>query len=405
MPKYTGVHTQIRRVHEERVLRELRESGPLTRANLGQRVGLSRTTLSEITANLISRGAVVEIGHGPNEPAVGRGRPASLVALQPTVGQAMGIDFRHHEVRLAVVNASHEVIADHVRGYAESSSWTERAAAAAAATAEMTSAGGVRLGLLAGVGVGLPGPLEMGELGPGANSPRITAIRDALSQHIDAPLIFDNNTRYAALGEATVDAQHSGGDVLFLRIAHGVGGGLVLGGRLTHGAAGRAGEIGHVVVVPNGRMCRCGKRGCLETVASLPSMVISARRKSPALRDLDSLRIALSRGDPDAMAVVEAAGTAVGTALAGASVVVDPARVIVSGDTTLIGDAFLRAAQAAFDRLARVGDEQPIRIMRGRAANAEGVLGAIAAVFHESTLLQGYPALLEDVTDQREGTR
>lgn len=136
MPKPNDVPYLIRRTHEERILATLRENGPLTRSELEKRVGLSRTSLSDITATLLRRGAIVECD--PQIEHRGRGRPATQLALDPASGQFLGVDFGHRRVHVAVVNASNEIIASGDRAYATETAWSERVDATLGLIEELT---------------------------------------------------------------------------------------------------------------------------------------------------------------------------------------------------------------------------------------------------------------------------
>src|SRR5918992_2654432 len=125
MPTSAGVHALVRRTHEERVLRVLREHGALSRGQIARAVGLSRTTLSEITGSLLQRGAIVVVDTDAARRE-GSGRPAERLALDPASGQYMGIDFGHRRVQIAVADASHDVIAAESAAYSDSSTWDER---------------------------------------------------------------------------------------------------------------------------------------------------------------------------------------------------------------------------------------------------------------------------------------
>src|SRR4051794_8786998 len=122
MSTSSGAHALIRRSHEERVLRALQQSGALSRGEIADRVGLSRTTVSEITSDLLDRGAITIV----DTDAVGRvgsGRPAERLALDPGSGQFMGVDFGHRRVNVAVADAAHEIIASGTARYAKTAGW------------------------------------------------------------------------------------------------------------------------------------------------------------------------------------------------------------------------------------------------------------------------------------------
>ncbi|MFE4469035.1 ROK family protein [Leifsonia sp. NPDC056824] len=388
MHKPNDVPQLIRRTHEERILATLREIGPLTRAELEKRVGLSRTTLSDITAVLLRRGVLVE--RQTHDDKRGRGRPASKLALDPASGQFLGVDLGHRRVHVAVVNASNEIIVSGERAYDPDTSWSERIDATFALIEELARDEEVGLQALEGIGIGVPGPLSTAFRGEQRTPPRwrgqgrdelLDLIRGRFAGRFSAPLTLDNNTRLAGLGEAVWGRADDADSLLYARLGDGVGGGLVVSGRLVSGASGSAGEVGHVTVEPDGLPCWCGKTGCLETVASVP-----------AIQDrLTAVRAADDADGSVAAAVVRAAGEATGRALAAASVVVDPRDIVIAGDV-LRFPGFLDAAREAFaHETLLVGGGARLRVSTLR--DEAGALGAIAAAFHRSSLLVGYASL------------
>lgn len=400
MHKPNDVPYLIRRTHEERILATLRESGPLTRAALEARVGLSRTTLSDITAALLRRGVLVE--RPMHEQRRGRGRPAAQLALDPSSGQFLGVDLGHRRVHVAVVNASNEIIVAGERAYDSETTWLERLDATFALIAELTAQGAIGLQALEGIGIGVPGPLSTGFRGEQRTPPRwrgqgrddlLDLIRSRFDERFSAPLTLDNNTRLAGLGEAVWGRAEDVESLLYVRLSDGIGGGLVVAGRLVSGASGSAGELGHVTVDPDGLPCWCGKVGCLETIASVPAL---RSRIDAAARD---------GADRDGRAtahIVRVAGEATGRALAAASVVVDPRDVVIAGEA-LHFPGFLDAACEAFAReTLLVGGGSRLRVSTLR--DEAGALGAIAAAFHRSPLLLGYASLVTavDISDERQ---
>lgn len=232
MSATVGVHALVRRAHEERVLAILREHGTLSRAQISARSGLSRTTLSEITGDLLGRGAIVKVTTDAHRRA-GSGRPAELLALDPRSGQFLGVDLGHSRVRAVVTDAAHEIIASGVTPYPAGTSLPARIRAGLALIDRLGREQGIGLSALQGVGVGVTGPYPAGT----ARADVSAAFTDAFR----APVIVDNNTRFAALAEAgTTDAR----DVLYIRLAAGIGGGLIVGGRLIEGAGERPASSG-----------------------------------------------------------------------------------------------------------------------------------------------------------------
>ncbi|GAA2486818.1 transcriptional regulator [Winogradskya humida] len=372
-----GVHALVRRAHEERVLSLLRDRGALSRAQIATRVGLSRTTLSEITGELLARGAIVVVNTDAQARA-GSGRPAELLALDPHSGQFMGVDLGHNRVRVAVADASHEIIARGVSSYAAETPWADRLAAAFALIERMGRESGVTYLALQGVGVGLAGPQPAGSAQSGI-------VSDAFSRRFAAPVLVDNNTRFAALAEAIAGGDDVR-DVLYVRLSDGIGGGLVVGGRLVAGRFGVAGEFGHITADRSGDVCRCGKRGCLETVASVPAVLRACR-----LATIEDLSAALANGDSTAITTIERVATAVGRVLADAALILNPEQIVIGGRLVRAAPGIVARAGAIVEaELVPAGGDRP-RIRAARLGDDDGALGAIAALFKPSPLLAGYP--------------
>ncbi|MDX6740358.1 ROK family protein [Actinocorallia sp. A-T 12471] len=369
-----GVLARVRLGHEERVVALLRERGALSRAELGTLSALSRSTLSDIVGALLARGAVVVTtpeSAGRKRPP---GRPAELLTLNPHSGQTLGLDFGHRRVHVAVANAAQEVIGTAALGYARSTSWQRRLEIACGLVDSLRTG----LGPLNGVGVGVTGPV-----GPAPErSKHVTALVDAIGERFGVPVSVDNNTRLAALAEMLRGAGKGFSDVVYTRLSDGVGGGIVVGGRLLRGARGSAGEIGHVPVEPAGRPCPCGGRGCLETVASVPAVVAAS-----GADDLPSALQALEEGAPDAVAAFDRAGRALGFALASVCNTVNPARIVVGGEVAV--PRVLAAAEAAL--AAHLPPAQRLPAHPAALGDEVGALGALALVAHDSPLLIGYP--------------
>lgn len=394
MARENGLHAALRRTHEDELVRTLQAYGPLPRAELARRVGLSRTTLTEMTAELLAR-AVLVVVESPL-PRTGRGRPAARLALNPAAGQFVGLDFGHRRVRGVVVDATHEVVAGGVRSYDGDSGWQTRVAQGMDLLDELGRDPAVALTGLTAVAVGLPGPFSPripGDSGAGTSVSASDLVRRALQDRLGAPVLVDNNTRFAALAEAIWGRGAGAEDLLYVRLSDGVGGGLVIGGRLVTGSAGFAGELGHVSFSTAGARCRCGKRGCLETLASVPSILQRCRDEGAPLTSLADLARAVADHDPVVDRVLRDAGEALGRVLGTVAVALNPAEIVVGGEIVGIAPVLLEQAQRriAWEMLPLPAVAPTIR--PAQLGDDDGALGAVAALFHSSPLLAGYPVL------------
>ncbi|WP_235940727.1 ROK family transcriptional regulator [Paramicrobacterium fandaimingii] len=394
MSMTNGVRALVRRTHEERVLAALRAHGALSRSDLATRVGLSRTTLSEITASLLQRGAIV-VADTDATVRAGSGRPAERLALDPGAGQVIGVDFGHRRVHVAVADASHNVIASGREEYANGTPWNERLSTAFELIERLSRETGVHYGALQAIGIGVPGPYTGTKSASGPVSWKNQLMPDgvdaAFAERFDTPVFVDNNTRLAALAEASTRSDVVD-NLIYLRLSDGVGGGLVVSGRLVSGTKGFAGELGHVTVDPAGVTCRCGKRGCLETVASVPAILAACRGRGVQLETFDDLAAAVEKGDPVVDVVLREVGTAIGRVLGAAAMTLNPREVVIGGEVVRIAPVIVEQAAATIRyELYPIPAEQPLVVRAAQLYDNDGALGAIAAIFHQSPLLAGYP--------------
>ncbi len=392
-----GALARLRRGHEERVLDLLRRHGALSRSELGRLSGLSRTTLHDIVSGLMANGPV--LATAPERAARGRGRPAESLSLNPAAGQAIGIDFAHRRLHVAIVNVAHEIIGSASEDHAADLPWQRRVEIADRLIGEL-SEGEMRLGALKAIGVGVVGPVgSPGE--ESAASRRLDPVPTLLRKRFGVPVLMDNNTRLAALAESIWGAAAGHQDVLYLRLSHGVGGGLVLGGSLHRGAHGVSGEFGHITVDPDGRPCRCGGRGCLETIASVKAVLDAHRDAGGRARTLRSLVAALEAGDPDVRDLLERVGGHVGLVLAAVCNTVGPDLVVLGGELAEVGAALTDPVEQVLRTHAMPMIRRRLKVRQARLGEIGGALGGIALVLHESPLLARYPA----APDPEEGLR
>jgi glucokinase len=213
-------------------------------------------------------------------------------------------------------------------------------------------------------GAGCGGPMSPGgeEVSP-LNIPawRAFPLRHRLGELTTLPTFVDNDAKALALGEGWVGAAKRCDDFIAMVVSTGVGGGIVLDGRLLDGRLGNAGHIGHVIVVPDGRDCACGGQGCLEAEAS--GIAIETVTGRPA-RD----------ATPE---VVDHAGTLVGRAIASVVNLLDLRLAVVSGSVALgFGEPFFRAAQSEMDRLCRLDFARGAKVVPGGLGDRGPLIGA-----------------------------
>ncbi len=247
-----------------------------------------------------------------------------------------------------------------------------------------------------GVGIGAPGPLDR-ERGVVVVAPNLGwrdfPLRDAISDRIRLPATLDNDANCATLGEWWRGAAQGGRNVVGITIGTGIGGGIVIGGKLYHGSSDVAGEIGHTTIDSTGRYCRCGNYGCLEAYASGPAIALRAREAlerdevsvlhKMVKGDLDLLTAATvyeaaHRGDALALEVVRDTARFLGTGIANLLNTVNPDVVVITGGVTRAGDRLFEPLRAEVKRRAFRPAVAACRIVPGALEGTAGVVGAVA---------------------------
>ncbi|WP_043993391.1 ROK family transcriptional regulator [Leifsonia xyli] len=333
-----GSQGALRHLNQERLVEFLLSNGPFTQAELARGTGLSTATVSNIVRDLVAKGVV------GTSPVTSSGRRALLVQLTDTGDIAVGIDFGRRHVRIALCTLGYKVLAEEALalplGY--DVGW---ALAEAARLLDRMLADGChdRQSVLA-VGVGIPGPIDRrtGTVLQGAILPEWVGVnRRDLEDVLRFPVVVDNDANLGALAEVTWGANRGVRNLVFVKIGSGIGAGLILNGTPYYGFLGITGELGHTPVVEQGLICRCGNRGCLETIASTTVMIESLSRGLGApVSTADILRRGLER-DPAVLRVVGDAGIAIGKAIGNVSNMINPELILIGGPLVGLGEALL----------------------------------------------------------------
>lgn len=258
---------------------------------------------------------------------------------------------------------------------------------------------GAGLAGLRGVGIDTPGALDLvhgivheaPQLPGWDGVPLVEIMRDRLG----VPVLLENDANANALGEHRFGAGRGTRYMIYLTISTGLGGGIIIEGRIYHGATGAAGELGHVIVQPDGARCLCGENGCLEAYASGTGIVWraedlidagEARSLQRLQHDKGELRAdliaeAARSGDPAAKGIFDDAGFYLGIALADFVNIFNPEAIVIGGGVVNgAGDLFLALAEATMRKLARKEPLKYVRLERASLGDRSGTLGMIAAL-------------------------
>jgi predicted NBD/HSP70 family sugar kinase len=207
-------------------------------------------------------------------------------------------------------------------------------------------------------------------------------IAEVMSERLALPVHVDNDANLGALAELHWGAGHGASTFVYLKMATGIGAGLVIGGRLFHGAGGTAGEIGHTTVDEAGPICRCGNRGCLEMVASAPALAELLRPTRGEVTGERVVELALE-GDPGCRRAIADAGSYAGQAVANLCNLFNPERIVVGGSLGAAGEVLLGPLREAVRRRVIPSAVEDVEIVPGVLGDRAELLGAVALVLKE----------------------
>jgi predicted NBD/HSP70 family sugar kinase len=385
-----GSQSSLHRANLERVVRAVRLAGSLTQAEIARTTGLSAATVSNIVRELKDNGTVQVT------PTSSGGRRARAVALSGDAGIVVGVDFGHSHLRVAVGNLAHQVLAEQSEPIDVDASASQGLDRAERLVGQLIEATGTCADKVIGVGLGVPGPIdvETGALGSTAILPGWIGInpRQELAERLGMPIQVDNDANLGALGELVWGGGRGVRDLAYIKVASGVGAGLVIDGRIYRGPGGTAGEIGHITLDESGPVCRCGNRGCLETFTAA-GYVMELLRGShgPGLTMPRMVQLA-REGDPGCRRVIADVGRHVGMGVASLCNLLNPSRVVLGGDLAEAGELVLGPIRESVARYAIPSAARRLSVVPGALGARAEVLGALALALSEvgdSTLLDG----------------
>ncbi|MFJ6003046.1 ROK family protein [Arthrobacter sp. NPDC092385] len=362
----------------------LRDGRPRTRAELAEVSGLARSTVAARIDTLMALGLVAPYGGAASTG----GRRPSLFALNPAARVVAGADFGATHALVTLTDLSGTELAVEREDLSIAAGPDAVVTWLAGAVRRLLAAAGRRPEDLAAIGIGLPGPVEH-ETGRPINPPIMPGwdrvdVPALVQRHIDVPVLVDNDVNIMALGERTVSWPDVD-DLMFVKVATGIGAGLISGGVLQRGAQGTAGDLGHVRVPRGGdATCRCGNTGCLEALAGGPALAEALNRLTGSMLEGSSDVIALVRsGDLSAIKVLRQAGRDIGDVIAMCVNLINPSVVVIGGSLAQAGEHLLAGIrEVVYTRSLPLATEH-LRIVPSLSGERAGVAGASAmAVAH-----------------------
>lgn len=354
----------------------LRDGRPRTRAELATSTGLSRPTVAQRIDQLLGLGLISPV----DAAASTGGRPSSQFAFNPQARVVIAADFGASHARVAVTDLTGALLAETGQereislGPVSAMEWLRHAALL------LLDQSGRSLDEVVGVGIGLPGPVEF-STGRPINPPIMPGwdrfdLPGALRETFSAPVLIDNDVNIMALGERTSAWQETT-DLIFVKVATGIGAGIISGGSLRRGSHGAAGDIGHVALSRAAQTpCACGNRGCLEAVASGRAIAEELTRTgTPASTPGDVVRL-VKAGDLAAIQLVRQAGRDLGEVLTTCVSLMNPSLILIGGTMAQAAEHLVAGVrEVVYARSIPLSTEH-LTIAPSRAAGDAAILGA-----------------------------
>ncbi len=369
----------VRRHNLGTVLAHLHRDGQLSRADLTARLGLNRSTIGALVGELVSLGAVVETA--PSGGRSGAGRPSLDVRPNPAAAVVVAVEVGIDVLRGALVGLGGQVL---VRASAPTppSRRPDLVAGAVVRLARRLVVSVPEGSVLLGLGVGVPGVVRE----PGGVvrfAPNLgwvdVPLADLLLARMSADLrvTVGNDADLGALAEHTRGAAVGCDDIVFLAADAGVGGGVIVGGHPLHGVGGYAGELGHLMVNPRGRTCRCGSRGCWETEIGAEAISAALRADST---DLDSLAERL-RTVRRPSAALRSVGRYLGLGLGSIVNVLNPEVVVLGGVLRTLYPVVSADVDEALASVALQAPREQVRVLVPALGGDSVLVGAAEKAF------------------------
>ncbi len=395
MPPLKATRQQTKEHNRDLVLKTIFDRESISRAEIARITNLTRTTVSSIVSSLLDENLVKEVGLGES---LG-GKAPVLLSLVADSRYLIGVNLEQDKFTGAVINLRGE-IKSQIEIPTNNGNGQEAINIIFQILDQLLA---LNWTPIIGIGVGAPGLINSKE-GIVVNAVNLDwknlPLADLINARCNLPVSVLNDSQAAAIGEYVYGGEHKPKEnLIVVNIKHGIGAGILIKGKLFQGDGGGAGEIGHVVVQKDGLLCRCGKRGCLETLASTRAIIRQAKILAPEARNsllpkrseditLDAIKKSFLANDALAQEIVFEAGHYLGASIANLISILNIQSIILTGEMQRFGDGWLQSVREAMHQAAFTKIAQDTIIELGKIELRGCILGASA-----SMLLDDYSLL------------
>lgn len=341
--KMTADQQLIKKINKTLVLDTIRVKQPLSRADIATALGLNKATVSSLVAELIEARLVHEIGPGESSG----GRKPTLLLFHRGAGYSIGIDLRVQDILAVLVDLEGNIIREKrvpLKEYSPEYVIKEIRNTIRSLSKNLPE---TPYGIV-GVGIGVPGLVD--EKNRVVSAPNLNWHQVSLDGIVpaelgQAQLIIDNEANAGAIGEKLFGAGRDTANMIYLSIGIGIGSGIIVDGQLYRGVSNFSGEVGHMTITADGPVCRCGNRGCWETLASEKALLDLARTKRNSVQtstssepDLELIVEQARNGHLEAVDVLNEIGNYLGVGLANLVNILNPELIVIGNRLSLAGE-------------------------------------------------------------------
>lgn len=366
----------------------------ISRADLADKMGLTRAAVTVIINDLISNGIILNT----ESRTTASGRPPVVLEINPNQGTVAAVDIGATHLSVALADFSARILEETEVPFRVDIGPEKCLQKADNTLKELLQKRGLTTADLSGVGVGVPGPV-IADKGMVMAPPIMPGwdrfpIRATLEQKWGTPVTLNNDAELGALGEWAYGAGRGEKNLAFIKVGSGIGAGLIINQQIYGGTTGSAGEIGHLTIDEKGPLCACGNHGCLEAfagghaIASQGRKLVASRKRTllseKNLEDITARDVveAARQGDLAAQEIIKRSGTFIGIAIAGLINLINPSTVIIGGGVAQVGDLLTGPIrQAARERSLRASEHR-VRITTAMLGRRSSLMGALVQAIH-----------------------
>ncbi len=389
-------NSDLKKFNQQRLIVEyLYRNAKASNPELAKLTNMSSPTIHKLISELIDLGIVQELGYGDS---IGGRRP-NLYGINPNARYIISIDIDCRMIKMGVFNLQNELISDNITYFDNIKNKTHIFEGIFSHLDALLEKLHFKSSQYLGIGISLPGLIET-KTGQTYSDLLLDglSLEEAFENRYHLPTFTGNDSRVMALGEQAFGAARNKENVLCINICDGIGMGMIVNGQIYEGKSGFAGELGHINVVENGLLCTCGKRGCLETVASGTALIQLAQKgiaegKESLISEmvnanLDEIHVstiieALKSGDAFAIELISQAGEYLGKGIAGLIHIFNPETIIIGGKVAGAKHFLLDPIQQALNKYTIHRIKQDTEIRTSSLEEKVKLLGAVAMVMNK----------------------